>query len=69
MFTVLTKVMYLKHRPLEGTRVPSPVLEEEMNQETDMIPLETVQPRNKFKQGDEKPKTVRLEERNERQHK
>ena len=40
-----------------------------MNQESNMIPLETVQPRNKFTQGDEKPKPVRLEERNERQHK
>ena len=61
MFTVLTKVMYLKHRPSEGTRVPSPVLEEEMNQETNMIPLENVQSRNKFNQGNEKPKTIRLE--------
>ena len=49
--------------------MPSPVLGEEMNQESNMIPLETVQPRNKFTQGDEKPKPVRLEERNERQHK
>ena len=61
MFTVLTTVMYLKHRPSEGTRVPSTVLEEEMNQETNMIPLENVQSRDKFNQGNEKPKTIRLE--------
>ena len=61
MFTVLTMVMYLKHSSSDGTRVPSTVLEEEMNQETNMIPLENVQSRNKFNQGNEKPKTIRLE--------
>ena len=61
MFTVLTTVMYLKHSSSDGTRVPSTVLEEEMNQETNMIPLENVQSRNKFNQGNEKPKTIRLE--------
>lgn len=51
MFTVLTTVMYLFTGHQKGPVYPC--LKEEMNQETNMIPLENVQSRDKFNQGNE----------------